>query len=400
MPCFGIKKGRVIDDGNSCSAVLSRQPLHQPLPSVVPPGELYEPGRNAWPVSKCSKPGRKVRARPSSDAASRRPLISAPTNFRHLQSGPDDRSIDSQPPPPWERQSAMRQEGPYTPDSRLSPASAHFNISGITVSPPPACFSCCAIEEERRRLRQGLEPSPSFLIPRRQLNRNSPLNTPQDGTPPQIPPKAEGRSRVSSGPEVAALRERVAGAMNEVERLQRQIDEVVERQSLYANSRPSTSYSTRCILPAAQPMPSIPALPPVAPSFAERLNSDGERSPIDAWKTSSDTPASSSTRFRLCQDGGQLATVCRSTPHPPLRKKKSFTQVSDSDWLLPDARWHSDGIDRPRSGHTAAIGRQMSGSLDSASTCSSAEGDDERSAPAMRSAENDVEANKLPTFQL
>ncbi|RDA95173.1 hypothetical protein CP533_1933 [Ophiocordyceps camponoti-saundersi (nom. inval.)] len=320
MPCFRIKKARVIgslrarSEPTSPPAVVDKQPFGQQMLSEV---------------SKC---------RLSPDAASRRPLISAPSNFRHL------RSFGSLPPDHF---AAM----PYESDTH-TPLSAQFAHSDSgTISPPPARFSCRAGDEHLRQLHQGNEPSLSFHIPRRQVNSASP---PQDGLPPRIPPKAQGRNRVSTAPEVAALRERVADAMMEVERLQRQIDEVVERQSLYTNSRPSTSHSTGRILPALQPMPSVPALPPVAPSFAQRVYSDGELSPTNAPKTWGDASPTSPTQSRLRQDGGEMG---RSTPRPPLRKKKSFTQVSD--WLFPQ---HSSGIDKR---YTAANGRQ---SFDSAST--------------------------------
>ncbi|PFH62705.1 hypothetical protein XA68_12383 [Ophiocordyceps unilateralis] len=398
MPCFRIRKGRVIDDGTSCPVVVNRQPLHQPMLS----SESHESGRKSRHVAKAGRKGLSTRSRPSSDAASRRPLISAPSNFRHLQSGPGSQSPAMQQEPPL----TPFESGSYTPDSRQSPVSPHFSISSCTLSPPPACFSCRAGEGDRRRLRHGND---MFHIPRRQVNSVSPVGSSQDGTPPRIPPKAQGRSRVSTAPEMAALRERVAGAMNEVERLQRQIDEVVERQSLYANSRPSTSHSTGRILPAMQPMPSVPALPPVAPSFAERLNSDGDRSPIEAQKTSGDATAASPTQLRLCQEGGQLAAAGRVTPRPPLRKKKSFTHVSD--WLFPQHDGGGLGTDKvasvpqlvnecPRQGYTTANVRQSFGSLDSASTWDTEEGDGGRTAPTTRSAGSDVGANQVPALRM
>ncbi|RCI10654.1 hypothetical protein L249_4319 [Ophiocordyceps polyrhachis-furcata BCC 54312] len=318
-PRFHIKKTRVIgslrgrSEPNQPSAVVDKQPFGQQMLSGVSNG------------------------RPSPDAPSRRPLISAPSNFRHL------RSFGSLSPDHF----AM----PLESDSH-TPLSAQFAHSdSSTISPPPARFSCRAGDEHLLQLYQGNEPSLSFHIPRRQVNSVSPA---QDGLPPRIPPKAQGRNRVSTAPEVAALRERVADAMMEVERLQRQIDEVVERQSLYTNSRPSTSHSTGRILPALQPMPSVPALPPVAPSFAQRVYSDGELSPTCAPKTWGDGSPTSPTQSRLRQDGGQIG---RLTPRPPLRKKKSFTHVSD--WLFPQ---HNSGTDNR---YTAANRRQ---SFDSAST--------------------------------
>ena len=56
--------------------------------------------------------------------------------------------------------------------------------------------------------------------------------------------------------------------MIEKEKLQAEINSLVERQSIYISSRPSTAYGL------IEPMPSIPALPADGPSFAERLSHD------------------------------------------------------------------------------------------------------------------------------
>lgn len=92
-------------------------------------------------------------------------------------------------------------------------------------------------------------------------------------------------------------------------------------------------------------MPSIPALPPMAPSFAERLNADSDRpqtAPIMR-------PAALSVRSRKCSDASSLSTEMVAPPtrqemlpppplplvfRPPLRKKKSFSRVST--WLFPN----------------------------------------------------------------
>lgn len=45
------------------------------------------------------------------------------------------------------------------------------------------------------------------------------------------------------------IKERVASAMNEVEQLQRKINDIIERQSLYTASRPSTAHSMARTIP-------------------------------------------------------------------------------------------------------------------------------------------------------
>ncbi|KAG7117128.1 Protoplast secreted protein 2 like [Verticillium longisporum] len=137
------------------------------------------------------------------------------------------------------------------------------------------------------------------------------------------------------------MKVRIASAMNEVERLQREIDSAIERQSLYAaSSRPSTAHS---MAPTEmEPMPSIPALPPAAPSFSERLSQERPRTapsqlPVRIPRRAK-TFAEASAAFITpppSREGPEhqppppLPLVLR----PPLRKKKSFSRVSS--WLFP-----------------------------------------------------------------
>lgn len=90
-------------------------------------------------------------------------------------------------------------------------------------------------------------------------------------------------------------------------------------------------------------MPSIPALPPAAPSFAQRLNADTERPQTAPIKTPTPTAG-----HRKTSEDGMMATVSHGQVvrenqplppplplvlRPPLRKKKSFSRVST--WLFP-----------------------------------------------------------------
>lgn len=104
-------------------------------------------------------------------------------------------------------------------------------------------------------------------------------------------------------------------------------------------------------------MPDIPALPPSAPSFAERLYSDIDRpqtaplkSPFEISNRSQDfgeqqqlqnTAASTPTRAR--REDPPLAPPLPLVLRPPLRKKKSFSRVST--WLFPsNSSGHSRDI--------------------------------------------------------
>lgn len=173
------------------------------------------------------------------------------------------------------------------------------------------------------------------------------MNSP-DSSPPRVPPRS--RARAYTAPNVDRMVERIASAMLEKERLQAEIDSIVERQSIYTNSRPTTAYGMQDL----EPMPSIPALPAAAPSFAERLSVDGAR-PQTAPPTQpihipqrqksfaevvarfNNSPGHSRTRD---EPERPLAPPLPLVLRPPLRKKKSFSRVSS--WLFPG----SDGQHR------------------------------------------------------
>jgi len=172
------------------------------------------------------------------------------------------------------------------------------------------------------------------------------------------------RARAYTSPSVERIAERIASAMIEKEMLQAEIDSVIERQSIYVNSRPSTAHgmegtSTQAAIGFSptltdadlEPMPSIPAMPAAAPSFAERLSSEGR------------PHTAPSQHIRILPrepSAAELSAVSLIHPHkqvrdeldrplapplplvlrPPLRKKKSFSRVSN--WLFPGAEHHRD----------------------------------------------------------
>ncbi|RYP81720.1 hypothetical protein DL769_001870 [Monosporascus sp. CRB-8-3] len=128
------------------------------------------------------------------------------------------------------------------------------------------------------------------------------------------------------------LVERIANAMMERDRLQEQIDEVIERQSIYASSRPSTAHGQ----PEMEPMPDIPALPPDAPSFSARLSADRPRTAPSKTPTRVTYQANSSRKVDSRVPPPPLPLRLR----PPLRKKKSFSRVST--WLFPGGEHQRD----------------------------------------------------------
>lgn len=294
------------------------------------------------------------RSRFWSDSSSRRPLISAPSGFRHVQSGSFRFEFDmrssrvqsaSRPCQSASDDFVTREKkyvhplelGIYLPDHRISPILPHFEFPSIITPPPPAY---CAERSEQDHLlsRQRSHSSTSFHIPRRQLV-GSPSTT-QDGVlRPRIPAKSKYRARAYTAPEVDTIRERVASALIEVEYLQKQIDDAVERQNLYASIWPSISHSMAHTMPNLEPMPSIPALPPEAPSFAERLNADMQRPQnascqrILVHEDIHEGKKAGKSRITQTCDDGPLPPPLPLVFRPPLRKKKSFSAVST--WLFP-----------------------------------------------------------------
>lgn len=418
------------DDEKQPFSVVRSQPPYQPRPVAVPETESFEP-RWRERMSGKSVGSRRtsfsVRSRLRSDASSRRPLISAPSEFRHLNSASFQSPQEHEPPhhrrPSSQRGGSFRplELSIYMPDNHMSPILPHLDHTRTITPPPPACLASRA-DQDHRLVRQRSYSSMSFHVPRRHVMGGSP-STVQEELPPRIPSKAPGRARAYTAPQVEAIKERVASAMMEVERLQQQIEDVIERQSLYVSSRPSTSHSMARTMPGKnarahasrhrtslqtslvepEPMPSMPALPPAAPSFAERLNADFDRphtAPIKPESSiasrakplgGSSVPVEGTTRLR--RDERPAPPPLPLVLRPPLRKKKSFSRVSR--WLFPGAERSSDmsidsvtNVPRPVGGRQGfyqciatdeARGRQSLDSLDSSSTWET--DDEQRTAP-------------------
>ncbi|TDZ40590.1 hypothetical protein C8035_v005590 [Colletotrichum spinosum] len=295
-----------------------------------------------------------VRKRFRSDSSSiRRLQISGPTNFRHLHSEsfqfPQYTSLQTVgrplPPRPTSRPrpSSFRplELSIYIPKRELSPILPHFEM----LTPLPSARVQPNPNDDVFGLSHEPSYSPmSFHLPRKMsMSPSTTTMTTPDDTPPRIPPKSRARSQTSSS--VERMKERIAGAMLEVDKLQREIDLIRERQNIYSNSsRPSTSYSMAMTVHDLEPMPTVPALPPLAPSFAQRLNPGAERPhtapprpPVhiphrgmtfaDASAAFVTPPPSRGREPR--PPPPPLPLVLR----PPLRKKKSFSRVSS--WLFP-----------------------------------------------------------------
>ena len=266
------------------SLVVDSQPsLHST--TISAPKSIAEQGQwKAKAARKSSASGRTSNSARSwlwSEGLSSRPMISAPSGFRHLNSG-----APQFPPEMYETPAAgqlrpafrtrddsarSRREGQYfrplelsiyAPSRRISPLLPHFEFPRIATPPPPPAYCAEGTNHEDRQLvHQHSFSSMSFHVPRRRpVMAATPCNG--DESPPIIPPKSRNRPRAYTAPEVDAIKERVASALIEVEKLQKQIDDVIERQSVYVNSRPSTSHSIARTMPGTLflPLPLSPIL--------------------------------------------------------------------------------------------------------------------------------------------
>lgn len=249
------------------SMVVHSQPSFQPRPVAMTGTECRDAPWKQMPPRKSfgsTRTSFTARSRFWSDGSSRRPLISAPSDFRHVQSGslqfpPDLYAPNYQPTQrhPRRREDEFVRQGSrfrplelsiYMPDRRISPILPHFEFPRIITPPPPPAYRAERSEDDHQVSRQRSYSSMSFHVPRRHPVDISP-SAAQDELPPQIPAKSKYRRRAYTAPEVDAIKERVASALIEVEMLQKQIDDVIERQSIYASSRPSTSHSMARTIP-------------------------------------------------------------------------------------------------------------------------------------------------------
>ncbi|KAK7982014.1 hypothetical protein PG996_009704 [Apiospora saccharicola] len=344
--------------------VLHQQPLLMAPPPAYEPMDSrgaishkeWAPKRRKWLGSEQGdlylSLRKHLRLRPRWSSSQRRPQISAPSDFRHLNSGsyhiPDyDISQPRQAPRPssfrplhinFEVSSPMLPhfepvKGPRTPPNRI--------IGPYHPSP----------DSSPNRSDRSLSPM-SFHIPRKPTPTGSVFDSPGSSVVKHPGPVHLKTATPSAGhPSIDDLIERIAHAMLERDQIQDRIEDAAEMASVYtAVSRSPSVVSRRPgslrSVPSrrfidTEPMPDIPALPPNAPSFSERLSYDRPRTAPP--QTSSPGPhfvlPLAGTDFNIKQEFPRRRPVGEqvlSPPlplqyRPPLRKKKSFSRVAD--WL-------------------------------------------------------------------
>ncbi|KAL7926313.1 hypothetical protein ACQKWADRAFT_282405 [Trichoderma austrokoningii] len=322
-----------------------------------------EPPRPSWKykIQQTFKPNQanvltKGRAQTNTNGSRPRLQISAPFEFRHVESGSFQFPFPPQRPSrPWE--SPVTPDTPETPfeplqldvlnlGKQLSPILPDFSLTR-EMTPPPLVHLPGRSYDEHSPSPKRSHSSTAFHIPRKTVATGSFSSSPEV-SPLNFASEKQLRARDYEPSDMEAIKERVACAMNEVEELQKKINDIIERQSLYTASRPSTAHSMARTVPDAADVPIIPALPPAAPSFAERLNTEvslPNTGPITASIHISQLEAYEETLDSIRQLS-QIMPMHEERPapppppplplvlRPPLRKKKSFSRVST--WLFQE----------------------------------------------------------------
>lgn len=222
-------------------------------PRIIPRRSFEETGDSHWKTTSFRRSFGKVRRK--SKASSRRPSISAPTNFRHVSSAsylmPEYASFQpSRRPPLVESHLGPLQLNCFSSDIHMSPILPNFEMPGPVPSPPPA-YVTSELSQDYPFVRQRSFSTISFHVPRKAVPDSAEVPRSESPGSPPLPP-ADYRKRSHTVSELEARKVRVASSMIEVEKLQQQIDDVVERQSLYS-SRRSSIYSLARTVPGKYP---------------------------------------------------------------------------------------------------------------------------------------------------
>lgn len=221
-----------------------------------------EPPRPSWKykMQKTFKPnqtGFSTKGRAQTDGSRPQLQISAPFEFRHVESGSFQFPFPPhRPSRPWESPVT-----PDTPETPFEPLQLNISSSGKELSPivpdfsfptemtPPSLVHIPGRPYgERSPSQKRSHSSTSFHIPRKNIAAGS-LSSSPEVSPLNLASDKQPRARDYTPSDMEAIKERVACAMNEVEELQKKINDIIERQSLYTASRPSTAHSMARTVP-------------------------------------------------------------------------------------------------------------------------------------------------------
>lgn len=206
---------------------------------------------------KPNQTGFSTKGKVQADSSRPRLQISAPFEFRHVESGSFQFPFPPQRPSrPWESPVT-----PDTPETPFEPLQISISNSGKELSPIIPDFSSpCEMTppslvhltgrpyDEHSPSQKRSHSSTSFHIPRKNVAAGSFSSSPEV-SPLNLAFDKQPRARDYTPSDMEAIKERVAYAMNEVEELQKKINDIIERQSLYTASRPSTAHSMARTVP-------------------------------------------------------------------------------------------------------------------------------------------------------
>lgn len=204
-----------------------------------------------------SQSGFSSRSKAQTDPSRPRLQISAPFEFRHVDSGSFQFPFPAQRPSrPWE--SPLTPDTPETPfeplqlnvlssGKELSPILPDFTFPS-EMTPPSPVHLLGRPYDDSSSLHKRSHSSTSFHIRRKNVAGHS-LSSSPEVSPLHLASDKQTRTRAYTPSDMETIKERVASAMNEVEQLQKKINDIIERQSLYTASRPSTAHSMARTLP-------------------------------------------------------------------------------------------------------------------------------------------------------
>ncbi|KAG6060161.1 hypothetical protein E4U17_004951 [Claviceps sp. LM77 group G4] len=183
-----------------------------------------------------------------SDGTSRRPLISAPSDFRHVSSGSHESDIKtsafgaqsvsrpvsrtpgvSMTPRNHARSSEHDAHWPY---QRISPTVPHFELHKIATSTPPPAY--CAKRSEQAHAWSWRGYSSKSGQPGR-------IATTYDDVS-RLPAKSNYRDRAGTALDGDVIREHCATDVVKAKKIQGQTEDAIDQQEFYDSSCPSTSH--------------------------------------------------------------------------------------------------------------------------------------------------------------
>ncbi|KAG5946172.1 hypothetical protein E4U59_004367 [Claviceps monticola] len=317
--------------------IINTEPSFDPASFGVPESDYqiaaWKPQKNTRKSFRFIRASFTRRDQSRSDGTSRRPLISAPSDFRHVRSGSHESDMKTSG---FGVQSVSRPVGripvvsvtqrnhvrpleydAHWPYQRISPTVPRFELHRIATSTPPPAY--CAERLEQAHVwsqKRGYSSEPG---------QPGHITSACDDVS-RIPAKSKYRNRAGTALEVDVIRECLATDVVETEKLQGQIKDTIEQKGFYDSSCLSTPRSVGPTMPAQ--------LPPAAPSFAVHKDVDVKRAQTLTLNVSG--PAGrqrfghedrKSSRARQC-DAGSLSPRLTLVVRPPVRKRDSFSAVS------------------------------------------------------------------------